>query len=426
MPPWKRVIGHVDMDSFYVSVEVRDDPSLAGQRVVVGGDPRRRGVVSSASYEARKFGVRSAMPTSTAVRMCPGLIVIPGRMRKYQEVSRELRQVFDAFSPVVEPLSLDEAFLDLSGTGRLFGGPEKVGEEIRRTIRAQLGITASVGIAGSKFVAKLASDHRKPDGLMIVSPEESKAFVQSLPLERLWGVGPATSRALHDAGIRTIASLAEASGARLERVVGSAAGRLIRLARGEDDRPVVAESAMKSVSHEVTFADDQTDDGVLEGVLLGLAEQVARRARRAEVSGRTIALKLRLPDFTTLTRSRTLRSATRETKDVFRVAQTLMRRLEDRRRGVRLLGVGLSGLTHAPQLELDLFATGDFEEARSSEKSRHLLEAEDAIVERFGRSALARAKTLLSRAVDDTASMAGRPSLEVDVGARPESRQSPK
>jgi DNA polymerase-4 len=260
----------------------------------------------------------------------------------------------------------------------------------------------------------------------VVAPEDSERFVQSLPLERLWGVGPATLKALHAAGIRSIASLAVSSEARLTRLVGSSAGRLIRLARGEDDRPVVPDAAMKSVSHEITFAEDQTDDGVLEGVLLGLAEQVARRARRAEVSGRTIVLKLRLPDFTTLTRSRTLRSATRETGDVFRVAQALMRGIDERRDGVRLLCVGLSGLTDAPQLELDLFAGGETERKEAGEKTRHLHEAEDAIVERFGRTALARAKTLLGRAADDTASMAGRPTLDEDGRARPDAQGAPR
>lgn len=421
MTAWPRTIAHVDMDSFYVSVEVRDDPSLAGRCVVVGGHPRRRGVVSSASYEARAFGVRSAMPTATAVKMCPGLIVIPGEMKKYQEASRRLRAIFDEFSPLVEPLSLDEAFLDLTGTDRLFGEPARVGEEIRGAIRTRLALTASVGIAASKFVAKLASDHRKPNGLTVVPPGESAAFVQSLPLERLWGVGPATLAALHRAGIRSISSLAVASEPRIARVVGSSAGRLIRLARGEDDRPVIPDAPAKSVSNEVTFAEDQADEGVLEGVLLGLAENVARRARRSEVSGRTITLKLRLPDFTTLTRSRTLRTATRETGDLFETVQALLHGIEERKRGVRLLGVGLSGLTTAPQLELDLFSEGARRQP-TDERNRHLHEAEDAIVQRFGKSALSRAKTLLGRAAEDTASLAGRPALDEDAGADEPSR----
>jgi hypothetical protein len=196
---WDRVIAHVDMDSFYVSVEVRDDPSLRGRAVVVGGDPTGRGVVSSASYEARRYGVTSAMPTARALRLCPDLVVIPPRPDKYATASRILRGIFDEFSPLVEPLSLDEAFLDLTGTQRLFGSPKEIGAAIRRRVVEELSLTASVGIATSKFVAKLASDHEKPDGLTIVPPDDEVAFVQSLPLERIWGVGPATLEALRDA-----------------------------------------------------------------------------------------------------------------------------------------------------------------------------------------------------------------------------------
>jgi DNA polymerase-4 len=410
MSEWKRVIAHVDMDSFYASVEVRDNPSLRGKPIAVGGDARRRGVVSSASYEARKFGVRSAMPMATALRMCPDLIVVPGRMSKYVDASRTLRGVFREFSPLVEPISLDEAFLDLTGAQRLLGAVREIGEAIRRRISEELRLTASVGISSSKFVAKLASDHEKPDGLTIVPPDDVVSFVQSLPLERLWGVGPATLERLRREGIRSIRALAHADPDRLERALGKYARRLVQLARGKDDRPVAPDAPMKSVSHEVTFAQDQSDEGVLEGVLLGLAEKVARRARSKDVSGRTITLKLRRPDFTTLTRSHTLASPTNETGVIFRNVRSLFHSVPRGGEAVRLLGVGLSNLTECLQLELDLFGEGQFqeEEGAEGEKRRHLQEAEDAIIKRFGTGALARAGTLLRSRAEDTASLPDR------------------
>jgi len=410
---WGRVIAHVDMDAFYASVEVRDDPSLAGIPLAIGGSADKRGVVSSASYEARRYGVRSAMPTSTALRLCPTLTVLPGSMEKYRAASRVLRRIFAEFSPCVEPLSLDEAFLDLTGSQRLLGEPRRIGEALRARIRAELVLTASVGVSVSKYVAKLASDHRKPDGLTVVPPGEVERFVQSLPLERLWGAGPATLRALREQGIRTMAALAAADRKSLRRALGSQADRLVELARGIDDRPVVPDLPAKSISHETTFARDQEDDGVLEGVLLALAESVARRARRAGVSGRTVHLKLRLPDFTTLTRSRTLGSPTREATRIFRVARELLRGIERGGEAVRLIGVGVSGLTGAPQLELELCPPrGGGQAPVDPDRLHRLEEAEDAIVTRFGKGALARARTLFAAGTEDTSSMAGRPQLE--------------
>jgi DNA polymerase-4 len=404
---WDRVIAHVDMDSFYVSVEVRDDPSLRGRAVVVGGDPTGRGVVSSASYEARRYGVTSAMPTARALRLCPDLVVIRPRPDKYATASRILRGIFDEFSPLVEPLSLDEAFLDLTGTQRLFGSPKEIGAAIRRRVVEELSLTASVGIATSKFVAKLASDHEKPDGLTIVPPDDEVAFVQSLPLERIWGVGPATLEALRDAGVRSVAALAQADASQLEQRLGRHARRLVRLARGEDDRRVDPGLGAKSISHEVTFARDQTDEGVLEGVLLGLAEKVARRARNQGVGGRTVTLKLRLPDFTTYTRSRTIEPSTQDTDRIYRVARSLFRSVDRQGAAVRLVGVGISNLTESVQL--DLFATDESEGPADEAKRQQLRETEDAIVRRFGKHVLGRARTLVAADAEDTSSMAGRP-----------------
>ncbi len=401
MTPWKRMIAHVDMDAFYAALEVRDNPSLRGRPVVVGGDPDRRGVVSAASYPAREYGIRSAMPMAAAVRLCRDLVILPGNMAKYRQASDILRQVLHEFSPLVEPLSLDEAFLDLTGSQRR-GSPHGIGQEIRRRIVEELAITASVGIAGSKFVAKLASDHVKPDGLTVVPPGEAAAFVQSLPLERLWGVGPSTLAALRRAGITSITELARASEPRLRRDLGKGAAQLIRLAQGIDERPVVPAAPPKSISHEVTFAHDVADDGVLAGVLLALAEKVARRSRRCSLAGRTVVLKVRTADFRTTTRNRTLRAPTQDATVLYEVVRDLLARLDRGAQPIRLLGVGIGGLVECTQLELGLSADAQGSRRRSQEKLVSLQEAEDAIVRKFGKSALARARTLLASDTPDT------------------------
>ncbi len=406
---WDRTIAHVDMDSFYVSVEVRDDPKLRGKPVAVGGSSDFRGVVSSASYEARRFGVRSAMPMSTAKRRCPDLVVVPGNMAKYRDASRRLRAIFDDFSPAVEPLSLDEAFLDLTGAERLLGTPREIGEAIRRRIRDDLSLTGSVGISNSKFVAKLASDHDKPDGLTIVPPEDVVSFVQSLPLERLWGVGPRTREALQEAGIRTIAALARADERVLSRALGSSAARLIRLARGEDSRPVVTEAPAKSLSHEITFGRDEDDTGRLEAVLLALCEKVSRRARRAGVAGRTVTFRFRRPDFTTLSRSRTFAAPVSDVGPVYEASLALLRRVRRGDEPARLIGVGLSNLVDDPQLELDLFGDEGHRAGVGGERRRQIHALEDALEGRFGTGVVKRARTMLASEVRDTGSMEGRP-----------------
>jgi DNA polymerase-4 len=352
------------------------------------------------------------MPTSRAVRLCPDLVVIPGDMKKYGTASRVLNRIFREFSPRVEPLSLDEAFLDLTGTERLFGAPRAIGARIRARIREELDLTASVGVAPSKFVAKLASDHEKPDGLTVVPPDEVSSFLRSLPLQRLWGVGPRTLEALEQAGIRTMAALADADEAWLSRALGIGVGRLIELARGIDDRPVVPGHEAKSISHETTFARDVGEDETLEGVLARLAGQVARRARRHGVAGRTVFLKLRLPDFTTLSRRRTIPSPTCETAEILDVARELFRAIDRRGQAVRLLGVGLANLVSAPQLALDLFGDEGHEVGLASEKVRRLEGAEDAIADRFGHRAVSRGRALLAWHTEDTESLEGRPKLE--------------
>jgi len=389
MVAWQRVVAHVDMDAFYASVEIRDDPTLAGRPVAVGAAADRRGVISAASYAARARGVRSAMPTATALRLCPDLVLVPGRMEKYVAASRVLLRVLGEFSPSIEPLSLDEAYLDLTGTERLLGPPADVGGRIRARIRAELALPASVGVAGSKLVAKLASDAAKPDGLLVVGPEEAAAFVRALPLARLPGVGPRTEAMLARQGIRSVAALADADPRRLERRLGESGARLASLARGIDDRPVVPGSRAKSLSRETTFARDEADPAVLEAVALRLAEDVARRARARDVAGAAATLKLRTPDFRTTTRRRTLPEPTDDAVVLFAAAVVMMREVLPPGRAVRLLGVGLTGL--ASSFALDLF-TGP----RGGERGRRLHVAEDDVVRRFGRGALARARSLLS------------------------------
>lgn len=383
-----RVVAHVDMDAFYASVEIRDDPGLAGLPVAVGGDSRR-GVIAAASYAARARGVRSAMPVVTALRLCPDLRILRGDMAKYAAVSRSLFRILGEFSPIVQPMSLDEAYLDLDGTERLFGPPARTGERIRARIRAELDLPASVGIGDSKLVAKLASDLAKPDGLLVVPPDGTAAWIRTLPLGRLPGVGPRTEEALRSLGIRTVAALAEASPERLARALGDASAHLVELARGIDDRPVRPPGAARSISRETTFAEDVASADTLAAVLLRLAEDVARRTRAAGVTGRTVTLKLRTPDFRTTTRQRTLAEPTDDAGDVASAAGELLREQHREGRPVRLIGVGLSGLSDA--VPVDLFRDAAREEAR-----HRLHETEDDVVRRFGRASLSRARTLLS------------------------------
>lgn len=388
-----RLIGHVDMDSFFASVEIHDDPALAGKPVVVGGPAEKRGVVAAASYEARKFGVHSAMPMARALQLCPQLVRVSPRGGRYKDVSDQVFAILRDFSPALEPLSLDEAFLDLTGTGRLLGEPTTIGANIRTRIRAETGLTASVGIGPNKFVAKLASDHRKPDGLCVVSPEDVVAFVQALPIERMWGVGQKTLPVMRGHGIATIGDLAALNPARVKQLLGLGALKMYELAWGRDDRPVVPDQDPQQISHEITFARNQSSDGVLKGVLLGLSEQVAIRLRRHDFQGRTVTLKLRFGDFRTITRRTTLGHFTADSGDIYEAALTL---LEEGRSvsplPVRLIGVGVSGLAEPAQIPLSLFDTPP-----QADKAARLNAALDRINERFGQSSVRKAGALLAR-----------------------------
>jgi DNA polymerase-4 len=400
---------HVDMDAFYASVEVLDDPTLAGQAVIVGGIGRR-GVVASCSYEARRFGVRSAMPTSQARQRCPNGTYLPGRFERYGEVSRALHDVFEAFSPLVEPIALDEAFLDVRGVTRLFGPPRAIAEAIRARVLAELGLSCSVGVGPSKMIAKLASEAAKPTvtgrgvspgpGVVVVEAEGQLAFLHPLPVRALWGVGPATAERLRRLGVLTVGQLAAIPASTLETAVGRAAGRhLALLAQGIDDRPVVAERPLKSVGHEETYAHDRFELADLHREVVRMSDSIADRARKAGVGGRTVTLKVRWGDFTTITRSRTVTEALCDGPAIARVAAGLLEEV-DLTPGVRLLGVSISNLSGLgaeaglEQLRLGLDPPAPESAPTSPARRRAVAGALDAVRDRYGRAAVGPAALL--------------------------------
>jgi nucleotidyltransferase/DNA polymerase involved in DNA repair len=380
-----RKIIHIDMDAFYAAVEQHDHPSLQGKPVIVGGYAEKRGVVSAASYEARAYGVHSAMPTSQAKRLCPQGIFLPVRMGRYQEVSEQIFQVLREYTPLVEPLSLDESFLDVTGSERLFGPSVEIAKEIKRRIREITGLTASAGIAPNKFLAKIASDLRKPDGLVEIKPEEVRDFLRDLPISRLWGVGKATEEILRGMGILRIGQLAAYPMEAIERKLGKFGQELVALAKGEDDRPVIPESEAKSISQEETFTPDLCDRETMKRVLLDQSERVAWELRRQRLKGFTVQLKVRYPDFSLVTRSITLPSPTDQGMEIYQAALTLLDRTEALLRRARLLGVGTSNLRHRDDPEqLSLFNSHRMKIERSTE-------AVDRIRDRFGPHAIKRA-----------------------------------
>ncbi|HEU0239286.1 MAG TPA: DNA polymerase IV [Micromonosporaceae bacterium] len=387
---------HVDMDAFFASVEIRRRPELAGKPVVVGG-AGPRGVVSSASYEAREFGVRSAMPGGRARRLCPAAVFLPPDFSAYAAASRAVMQIFRDVTPLVEPLSLDEAFLDVSGARRLLGRPADIGQLIRDRVLDHERLTCSVGVAPTKFVAKLASTRCKPDGLSVVPRDRVLDFLHPLPVSALWGVGERTDELLGRLGLRTIGDLATAPRGMLKAAVGeAAASHLHALANGRDDRRVVATHVDKSISAETTFDVDIEDQAVLRRTLLALSERVAGRLRSAGVAGRTVAIKVRLSDFRTLNRSRTLPSPTDVAREIFEVAMALFTALAPGDR-IRLLGVRAEGLVDAVDLVRQP-ALGERERGWA-----HVERAADAAAERFGRFAVRPASLLGADAVGHVA-----------------------
>jgi DNA polymerase-4 len=345
---------HVDLDAFYASVAVLKDPSLKGRPVIVGGTGAR-GVVTSASYEARAYGVRSAMPSVRARRLCPDGIFLPPDFEAYRAHSNRFREVLLAQTPLVEPISLDEAFLDVAGAVMLFGPPVEIARKIRREVASEVGVTCSVGVAPTKFVAKLASDGCKPDGLLHVTAEGTPSFLDPLPVGRLWGVGEKTADVLGRLAIRTVGDLGRTPVTILERLLGEgAAAHLSQLARGIDERPVVPYEAPKSLGHEETFDRDLDDEDEILRELLALSGRVGARLREAGYRARTVTLKARLANFTTLSRSRTRADPTDLGADLYGVVAELYRALPGTRRRIRLLGVQASGLVPAGAEQLAL------------------------------------------------------------------------
>ena len=374
-----RSIIHLDMDAFYPAVEVLDNPELRGKPVIVGGS-RERGVVSSASYEARRFGVHSAQPIATAMRLCPKAILLRGRMRRYRELSKRIFEIFGRFTPLVEPLSIDEAFLDVTGSMRLLGSAIEIAKEVRATVLGEIGLTVSAGVAPSKFVAKIASDMDKPDGLTVVPPDKVRAFLDPLPIKKMWGVGKVTQKALAQLNIYTFRDLRLSSRDVLERKFGKQGAKMHLLSMGMDERDVVPGHETKSVGHERTFMEDIMALDDERKALLALATKVASRMRREKITGKTVSLKVKYYDFKQITRSSTLPKLTDDGFEIYSAVCDLLNKTEVGKRPVRLLGISLSQLSFvdaAGQLSL-------FNDDQLSQKRKDLNIALNSIVEKHG------------------------------------------
>ncbi len=380
-----RSIIHVDMDAFYASVEVMDNPELEGLAVIVGGTPEGRGVVAAASYQAREFGIHSAMSAFRAKKLCPHGLFIRPRMSRYAEVSRHIRSIFEEFTPLIEPISIDEAFLDVTGSQTLLGTPEVIGRAIKCRIREQTGLVASVGVAPNKFLAKLASDLEKPDGFVVITREDARERLADLPVGKLWGVGKVSQENLARKGIHTVGDITRMPVDELERLMGSWAQRLKQLALGEDDRNVVRDHKAKSISAETTFARDIGDAGELRGHLDRLVEKVARRVRKGGLLGYTISLKARYADFTTVTRAVTLPQPVALTPAIRVAARDLLEsRLDRRGRSLRLIGVSVAHFVRREEQPALLF------EDPEDKKAEAIDDVIDRLKDRFGSDAIHR------------------------------------
>ncbi|MCZ6834261.1 MAG: DNA polymerase IV [Planctomycetota bacterium] len=379
-----RTILHVDMDAFFAAVEQRDHPELRGKPVLIGHDGPR-GVVATASYEARKFGCHSAQPIVIAKRRCPEAIIVPPNGKAYRQASKQVFEIFERFTPLVQPLSIDEAFLDVTGSLRLHGSAETIAQEIRRLITDETQLTGSVGIAPNKFLAKIASDLDKPDGLTIIQPDQVEAFLHELPIGKIPGVGPATERKFHHLGITTIGQTRSLDLDVLQQQFGSSAQRYWELSRGIDERQVVSDGEAKSISHEQTFGVDVAEPDEIRRVMLGQTEQVAWRLRKYDLHARTLTLKIRYGDFETITRSTTLQSPSNHTDDLWTSAKGLFDTwiAKEGFKPVRLIGVTATQFDQTPQMGL-------FED-ENRDKQSAVEQATDTIVEKFGKHAIRRA-----------------------------------
>jgi len=367
------------MDAFYPSVEALDNPALKGKPVIVGGS-RKRGMVASASYEARKFGIHSAQPMATAMRLCPHGIFLPVRMTRYKEVSKQVFEIFYRFTPLVEPLSIDEAFLDVTGSTRLFGQPEDIAKKIKEAVLQETGLTVSAGVASSKFVAKIASDMDKPNGLTIVPPDRIREFLDPLPIKKMWGVGKVTHQALMRLNVRTFKDLSQMPLKLLEKEFGKHGIKMHKLSIGIDDRDVIPYHNVKSIAHEETFLQDILDKDTAKKELLHLANRLALRMRKKQVTGRTVTLKVKYGDFHQTTRSKTLSKCTNDGLKIYSIACELLEKTGVGKRPVRLLGISLSQLSFlGAERQLNLF-----DQDMESIRRRNLNIALDSLYEKYG------------------------------------------
>jgi len=385
---------HIDMDAFYASIELLDHPELKGKPVVVGSPPNQRGVVSTASYEARKFGIHSAMPSRTAGKLCPHATFLPVRMERYMEMSDRVMTIIESFSPVIEQVSVDEAFVDVRGALRRWGDSVKLARALKDKIKTDLGLTASVGVAPNKFLAKVASDLEKPDGLTVVPTEEKEiaAFLAPLPISRIWGVGKVSAARLQQFGIRTIGDLQKRTHAEIESIAGAAmAEHVLALAFGRDDRPVVTEYEAKSISNEHTFDVDCNDAPTLREKMIELAEHVGRRLRRSGKAARVVQIKIRYDDFRTFTRQKALKPATSSDRDLIR-AMLALYDAEKLERPVRLLGFGVAGFDASDAAAESGFLFPEMNAPPGRDKDQRLDRALDKLRDAYGDDAIRRGK----------------------------------
>ena len=381
------MIIHLDMDAFFASVEVREHPELMGLPVVVGGPSKSRGVVAAANYEARKFGIHSAMPMTQAVRLCSELHILPVNMSLYVFVSKQIHEIFNRYTPEIEPLSLDEAFLDVSGSLKLFGSAAEIARRIKNDIKKELQLIVSAGIAPNKFVAKIASDIEKPDGFVVIEEDEMQGFLDPLPVKRIWGVGKKTEQQLHNYGITTIKDLRTQSPRWLIDRLGKQGDHIYRLANGMDKREVVSDAKAKSISSESTFIEDISNKESLLAYLSHLTEQVAARLREKDRKGKTVNIKIRFHDFTTIVRSKSLPESTNQTEKIWQAAKSLFNTaIPAGHFSVRLLGIGISGFNNESRQQGDLF----YQDAKYAE----LDEITDEINQRFGKLKIHRGRKI--------------------------------
>jgi nucleotidyltransferase/DNA polymerase involved in DNA repair len=382
----ERFIVHVDMDAFYASVEQRDHPEYRGKPVIVGADPkggRGRGVVAACSYEAREYGIHSAMPISFAYKRCPHAVYLRGNMKKYVTISHQVFGILERFTPDIEPISIDEAFLDITGSYQLFGSPEETCRRIKAAIHEETGLKASLGMAPNKMTAKIASDLEKPDGLVIVTREGLFDFLHPLPVGKLWGVGKRTKEELTRLGINTIGDLASKELKELGKLLGKSGVHVWKLANGIDPRDVETTGGIKSIGHEHTFEEDVTDPQTIEDTLMWLAEKVSRRLRKKGLRGHTISLKIRLADFSTYTRAQSLKASTNFVNDLFQIALEKAQGFKLGEQPIRLIGIQVSNLEKETE-QLGLFGPT----SPGSGKKEKLHEAVDLIKDKFGEQAI--------------------------------------